>query len=327
MSKESTHSSYQKQYISDYPCDLSRDVDKDFLKKRVSPNKNNTLRSSFNESNEMILETASSITFTLKSPMYNHLSPIKFFSNSPKNLKILDKHFYNDDHTINSKFKPQIRSTVMNSQQFNNTINEPNPFLLNERNTYNCGKPPQFLTKLELGKKIKRKKIMKPITHIPLLEREIDISSEEKANNEKDFDISLKDFPEEEFKSENDFKNEIFDKELDEFNPPEKEVESTPQNCNFDDINLVYQNQIQEKNEKPNNLKLIETKKKILFVINQEARFSFEKNENNLNKPKLDFKKLKKHLKDLEEYEKMSSDNKWNDSISNSHKNCNCCLF
>jgi len=100
--------------------------------------------------------------------------------------------------------------------------------VLKKRNTVFTFNKPSLFKVVDVGKKRKRRKILKPLTHVPLREREIDSSFDEDVQSSDD---------------EHEAKDEVVEKE-EVVNAPEKGAESGVNNTeNFDDLNFVYKNQ------------------------------------------------------------------------------------
>jgi len=175
---------------------------------------------------------------------------------------------------------------------------------------------PSLFKILDQGKKRKRRKILKPLTHCPLREREVDSSFDE--------DVEMSDEEKEE-------KEDIVEKEEEEY-PPQKGAESGVNQENYDDLKYVYQNNEAMDVEKPFRTEKQPKKQKVPKTVYFSATNAETIHLGPVVKAKskevykFNLAEVKKYLDSLDEYERTKLLNERSQEAEE-NKQCGCSIF
>jgi len=260
-----------------------------------------------NKQKEIMLETTATVTSTIKSTATdkdNNKSSMEYsessmflrrLTNTMSSTNMRKTYFANNmtsPNLLGDDFSLEKKESQQSTPAHKNSSFELSPI---KRNTvFDLNRKPSLFKGIDKGKKMKRRKIMKPLTHCPLREREVNSSDDDLHESLSEEEVENK-------------QEEVVEKEERE-EGPQTGVESGAQKVDYDSLAMVYKNVLdseevdkpQSKPEKP----VHRRKKSILLAQSREFSVHLNSQKKNKEKYRFNLEEVKQYIDSLEDYEK-----------------------
>ena len=235
-----SHKAYQKPYKF-----KKNYLNCNYLEENLGNSNYYSRMSTFKNSEELKFEKNSTFQIPSKTTRNIEISSTKFMLNN--DLWRIDQPIIKSRNLFSVDSECYLNNFKRNTYLRNSyKVNSPKLANASERHSYK--NEPMILKKLQIVKKVKPTKILRPITKLPLKEIEFSSADEEKyeenddkksEKNEKDYQLNISKF------SSNDEINvteTAVESKPNELFAPESAVSSSTKEINPDDIKLVYKN-------------------------------------------------------------------------------------